>query len=94
MTDKKAPEEKPKKPIAKAVIADASGKGGVGKSTVTINLALSLAENGKKVGLLDADVYGPNVPLMLGLEKEQAVSNNTKIIPIEKYGLKGHYYCQ
>jgi ATP-binding protein involved in chromosome partitioning len=53
---------------AKNIIAIASGKGGVGKTTVTVQLALRLAEMNKKVGLLDADIYGPNVPIMLGLE--------------------------
>jgi ATP-binding protein involved in chromosome partitioning len=73
---------------AKHIVAVASGKGGVGKSTVAVNLALALAESGKKTALLDADVYGPNIPLMLGLEKESAVIADEKIIPIQKYGLK------
>lgn len=73
---------------AKAIIAVASGKGGVGKSTVSVNLALSLAKKGLQVGLLDADVYGPNVPLMLGLENVTAGASNEKIIPVEKYGMK------
>jgi ATP-binding protein involved in chromosome partitioning len=71
-----------------AVVAVASGKGGVGKSTVTVNLALSLAAAGKKVGLLDADIYGPNVPLMLGLEEAVAQVTEAKLIPVEKHRLK------
>ncbi len=70
-----------------AVIAVASGKGGVGKSTVAVNLALALAKLGLKVGLLDADIYGPSVPKMLGLN-ERPVGENGKFIPLEKYGIK------
>lgn len=72
----------------RGVIAVASGKGGVGKTTVTVNLALSLANKGKKIGLLDADIYGPNVPLMLNLENEIAIVKDSKLIPVEKYNLK------
>jgi ATP-binding protein involved in chromosome partitioning len=73
---------------AKKVIAVASGKGGVGKSTVAVNLALAIAETGKKVGILDADIYGPNIPLMLGLENQSAFVTDGKLAPIEAFGLK------
>ena len=73
---------------SKNIIAVGSGKGGVGKTTVTVNLALSMAGKGKKVGLLDADIYGPNVPLMLGLENEVAKAEQGKLVPLEKYNLK------
>lgn len=77
----------------KNIILVASGKGGVGKSTVAANLALALAEKGAKTGLLDADIYGPSVPIMFGLEgaKPQSVQTadgKTKILPIEKFDLK------
>ena len=68
-------------------IAVASGKGGVGKSTVAVNLAVALAKQGFSVGLLDADIYGPSIPLMLGV-KEQPLYDGQKLIPIEKYGIK------
>jgi len=73
---------------AKKVIAVASGKGGVGKSTVTVNLALSLAAKGYRVGLMDADLYGPNVPLMLGIDDQKVTAEGEFIIPIEKFGLQ------
>jgi ATP-binding protein involved in chromosome partitioning len=69
------------------IIAVSSGKGGVGKSTVAVNLALSLAAQGKRVGIMDADIYGPNLPLMLGVDAAPAVRDE-KIIPLEAYGIK------
>ena len=69
------------------VIAVASGKGGVGKSTVAVNLALALKEAGYRVGLLDVDIYGPSLPTLLGVEERPAVSNR-RILPIEASGLK------
>ena len=76
-------------PRVKNTIAVASGKGGVGKSTTSVNVALALAETGARVGLLDADVYGPNIPLMMGLKtKPQLHSEGGKIVPTRSYGLK------
>ncbi len=69
------------------VLAVASGKGGVGKTTIAVNVALALAEKGNRVGLLDADVYGPSLPVMLGLN-EPPVWENQMMIPAEKFGLK------
>ncbi len=75
-------------PDVKNIIAVSSGKGGVGKSTVAVNLAVSLAMDGAKVGLMDADVYGPNVPLMLGAAHRQPEAFNGQIIPIEAHGVR------
>lgn len=71
----------------KNIIAVASGKGGVGKSTVSTNLAVSLALEGAKVGVLDADIYGPNIPIMFGLEGKPRIANN-KMVPLEAYGVE------
>src|SRR4051794_26287900 len=81
--------EQPKLPIAgvRNLIAVGSGKGGVGKTTVAVNLALALAHLGFKTGLLDADVYGPNVPLMMGI-RDQPQASGERIRPLEQYGLK------
>jgi ATP-binding protein involved in chromosome partitioning len=83
------PQEAPKQPIpgVRNLVAIGSGKGGVGKTTVSVNLAISLARQGKRVGLLDADVYGPNVPLMMGAH-ETPMGNAERIRPIERYGVR------
>jgi ATP-binding protein involved in chromosome partitioning len=73
-------------PGVKNIIAIGSGKGGVGKSTVTVNLAVALANSGAKVGLMDADVYGPNVPLMMGIAGRPHAINN-RIQPLSNYGV-------
>lgn len=73
-------------PIRNAV-AVGSGKGGVGKSTVAVNIAVSLAQSGARVGLLDADIYGPNIPTMLGVDRLPP-PNGKKLVPAEAYGLK------
>ncbi len=76
----------------KNIIMVASGKGGVGKSTVSVNLALGLAQEGAKVGLLDADIYGPSIPIMLGIRDERPkmmdVDGKGMIVPIERFGIK------
>src|SRR5712664_3468395 len=81
--------EQPKLPIAgvRNLIAVGSGKGGVGKTTVAVNLALALSHLGFKTGLLDADVYGPNVPLMMGI-RDTPQASGERIRPLEQYGLK------
>src|SRR6516164_4884351 len=75
-------------PGIKNLVAVASGKGGVGKTTVAVNLALALKALGAKVGLLDADVYGPNVPVMLGTVEQPRALDERTIIPVEAYGIK------
>ncbi|MVT11623.1 Mrp/NBP35 family ATP-binding protein [Chitinophaga tropicalis] len=79
-------------PNVKNIIVVASGKGGVGKSTVAANLALALAEGGAKVGLMDADIYGPSVPIMFGVRGERplmtTVEGKGMIVPLEKHGIK------
>lgn len=74
-------------PDVKNTVAVASGKGGVGKSTVAVNLAVALARDGAKVGLIDTDVYGPSAPLMMGIKTRPQVVNQ-KLIPLENYGVK------
>jgi ATP-binding protein involved in chromosome partitioning len=75
-------------PGVKNLVAVASGKGGVGKTTVAVNLALALSKLGHKVGLLDADVYGPNVPIMLGATQQPEATADKRIIPVQVQGLK------
>ncbi len=75
-------------PGVKNIVAVVSGKGGVGKSTVSVNMAVALAQTGASVGLLDADITGPNVPLMLGVEGKPVASPNNKITPLERHGVK------
>jgi ATP-binding protein involved in chromosome partitioning len=75
-------------PNVKNVIAVGSGKGGVGKSTVSVNLAVALAQAGAAVGLLDADITGPNIPMMLGVEGQPKAAPNNKISPLERHGVK------
>jgi ATP-binding protein involved in chromosome partitioning len=84
-----APETgRPPLPGVKNVIAVGAGKGGVGKTTVAVNLALSLARCGSKVGILDGDIYGPNVPIMLGITTQLTTNEQRQIVPAEKYGLQ------
>ncbi len=75
-------------PGVKYLIAVGSGKGGVGKTTVSVNLAIALVTLGQRVGLLDADVYGPNVPLMFGVTQTAFTNINNNIEPIDKYGVR------
>ncbi len=72
----------------RSTIAVASGKGGVGKSTVAVNLAVALAQAGAKVGLMDADIYGPNIPIMMGVDGQRPMATENKIIPLEAFGIK------
>jgi ATP-binding protein involved in chromosome partitioning len=79
-----------RQPVAgvKNVIAVGAGKGGVGKTTVAVNLAVALAQTGSRVGIIDGDMYGPNVPIMLGLTTELTADERGRIIPAEKYGVQ------
>ncbi len=80
-----APGQKLSLPGVKELLAVASGKGGVGKSTVAVNLALALAQHGQRVGLLDADIYGPSVPLMMGLAQ---IDPRVTPLPIDRFGVR------
>jgi len=75
-------------PGVRHVVAVGSGKGGVGKTTIAVNLAVALARMGSKVGLLDADIYGPNVPLMIGTSATPQLVGENRIVPLEQFGLK------
>jgi ATP-binding protein involved in chromosome partitioning len=84
-----APETgRPPLPGVKNIIAVGAGKGGVGKTTVAVNVALALAKCGGRVGILDGDIYGPNVPIMLGLSGTQLTTDGRQIVPAEKHGLQ------
>jgi len=74
-------------PGVKNIIAVGAGKGGVGKTTVAVNLAVALARAGSRVGLIDGDIYGPNVPIMLGLDTQLMADDDQKIVPAERYGV-------
>ncbi|MCB0203144.1 MAG: P-loop NTPase, partial [Anaerolineae bacterium] len=75
-------------PDVRHIVAVSSGKGGVGKSTVAVNLACALAQTGARVGLLDCDVYGPDVPMMMGLTGAPDATPERKLIPKERHGVK------
>jgi ATP-binding protein involved in chromosome partitioning len=75
-------------PHVKNFVMVSSGKGGVGKSTTSVNLAVAMAMQGKKVGLLDADIYGPNIPRMMGVEDQKPEIQGNKVIPLKAYGVE------
>jgi len=82
------PKKKNIAPQVKNFLMVSSGKGGVGKSTTSVNLAISLAKMGLKVGLLDADIYGPNIPRMMGLDQARPEVNGNKVLPLKAYGIE------
>ncbi len=88
LTSEKSIKEKNFKINSKKIIAIASGKGGVGKSTFAVNLAVALSKIGNKVGILDADIYGPSVPRMMGISDKPKTNDTNKLIPLENYGIK------
>jgi ATP-binding protein involved in chromosome partitioning len=79
---------KPPVPGVKNIIAVGAGKGGVGKTTVAVNLAIALSQAGSRVAMIDGDIYGPNVPIMLGIKTQLAADEHNKIIPAEQYGIQ------
>ena len=83
----KAPQQEPVLSNVKNIVAVASGKGGVGKSTVAANLAVSLAKEGYEVGLLDTDIYGPSVPTMFGVNERPSITTDKKLVPVFKHGV-------
>ena len=89
---KESPETRKVLPGVKNIIAIASGKGGVGKSTITANFAAGMAKKGYKVGLIDADIYGPSIPIMFDVENQKPgmedINGSNKMIPVESYGVK------
>lgn len=86
-TQRKSGEKEPI-PGIKHIIAVTSGKGGVGKSTVSVNLAVALSKLGAKVGILDADITGPNIPIMMGVQSYEPVAKDSRILPAENHGVK------
>lgn len=87
-TQQQVPQQNITLPNIKYKIAVASGKGGVGKSTVATNLAISLAKNGASVGLMDADAYGPSIPTMMGIQDKPRTSPERKLVPLERHNIK------
>ncbi|MEX1062412.1 MAG: Mrp/NBP35 family ATP-binding protein [Balneolaceae bacterium] len=85
--EKKQPEQVPVLSGVRNIIAVASGKGGVGKSTVAANLAVSLARSGARVGLMDTDIYGPSIPTMFAVSERPNITTGKKLVPIEKHGV-------
>src|SRR3989338_3951346 len=88
MPEAPKPKSKNIAPHIKNFLMVSSGKGGVGKSTTSVNIAIALAAQGKKVGLLDADIYGPNIPRMLGIANIKPEVTGNKVLPIKAYGLE------
>jgi ATP-binding protein involved in chromosome partitioning len=80
--------EAPLLPQVRSVVAVASGKGGVGKSTVAVNLAVALARGGAAVGLMDADIYGPSIPLMMGVKEQPGLDGERRVVPFERHGVR------